>query len=263
MRLPQSIFYLFAFIATIQAIALPAAFSSIAEAGKELYKRKGGGGGGGKGGGGGVSSGSSSSGSRSGSSSSSSSSSGSGGRSSGLGSSTSNTGGRTVSGSGARPAYGGSYAGGAAVPYRAGSTARGGIAPYFIGGAALGVLPGLWLYGAYAYPYGHAYPYHNDTTNRNETANVTCLCGQYSTCGCDNNTEYSYLSAVANNYSISRVTDINGTTLVINGTLENGTTASGGTETLDSAAGSMKQQILEMSGWWMVLAGVTYTMWFM
>lgn len=258
MRLSQTIYYLFALIATIQAIALPAAFSSIAEAGKELYKRKGGGGGGGKGGGGGGSS----SGGRSGGGSSS----GGSGGGRGLGSSSSSTGGRTVSGSGPRPQYGNSYAGGAAVPYSAGSRGRGGvgIAPIFLGGAALGLLPGLWLYGAYAYPYGHAYRYHNDTSNRNETANVTCLCGQYAECGCDNNTEYSYLTAVANNQTISRVQNVNGTeTLVINGTLPNGTTAAGGTESADSAAGSLKQQLLEMSGWWMVVAGVTYTMWFM
>lgn len=269
MRLPQTLFYLFAFITTIHALALPAAFSSIADAGKELYKRKGGGGGGGKGGGGGFSSGgggrSGSGGSRGGGGGTPSGS-GTGGRN--LGSSQSNVGGRTVGGSGPRPAYGNNYAGGATVPYRSGTRARGGVgpAPFLLGGAALGFLPGIWLYGAYAYPYGHAYPYHNDTSDRNETSEINCLCGEFQSCGCDNNTDFGYLTQVANNDSIAAK---NGSILVINGTLPNGTTAAGGDEPSDgtqsagSAAGSLKQQALEMSGWWMVIAGVTYTIWFM
>lgn len=273
MRVPQhAFFWLLAFITMIHALALPASFDSISEAGKELWKRKGGGGGGGKGGGGGSSSSSGSSGGSrgSGSSSSSSGSSGSSGsRGSGtggapLGSSSSNTGGRTQGGSGVKPSYaGGAYAGGASVPYTAGARSRGGVAPYLLGGAALGVFPGLWLYGAYAYPYGHPFTYHNDSSNRNETRNVTCLCQQYSECGCDNNTDTTYLNSVANNDTVSRVAN---DTLYINGTLPNGTTADGGSESASgstSAAGSLKQQMLETSGWWIILAGVGYTMWFM
>ena len=107
--------------------------------------------------------------------------------------------------------------------------------------------------------------YHNDTTDRNDTRPVNCVCAQYSECGCDNNNDTSYINSVANNNTISRVADANGTsTLFVNGTLPNGTTAAGGSDsTSASAAGSFRQGLLEMSGWWVVIAGVGYTMWFM
>lgn len=89
---------------------------------------------------------------------------------------------------------------------------------------------------------------------------MQCECAQYSECGCDANNDTSYIDSVANNASMAKVADVNGTqTLVINGTLPNGTTASGGT----SAAGSFRQGLLEMSGWWVVVAGVVYSVWFM
>jgi hypothetical protein len=255
MKLNQALYFLLTFVTTIHALALPTSFESLAESSKELFKRKGGGGGGGKGGGGGSSSSSSSS-SRGGSSSSSSS-------SSGLTSSSSNRGGATSAGSGVRPSYGGGayYGGGARQPYNSGGRSPGGINPVFLGVGALAFFPGIWLYGAYMYPYGHPYTYHNTTSNRNETHPVQCYCGEYQECGCDNNTDSSYLNSVANNNTVSRVVNVNGTdTLVVNGTLPNGTTAAGGT---DSAAGSLRQGLLEMSGWWVVVAGVAYTMWFM
>jgi len=260
MRLPQALLFLLAFVTTIHALALPASFNELAESSKEIFKRKGGGGGGGKGGGGGSSS---SSGSRGGSGSSSSSSSSGSSSSSRLGSSTSNTGGSTKAGTGVAPSYGGGryYGGGAAVPYTAGRRSPGGVAPYFLAGSALAFFPGVWLYGAYAYGYGHPYTYHNTTNNQNETRPVQCLCAQYSECGCDNNTDTSYVDSVANNKTVSRVANVNGTdTLLINGTLPNGTTAAGGTA---NAAGSLRQELLEMSGWWVVVAGVGYTMWLM
>jgi len=265
MKLTQAIFWLLAFVTTIHALALPASFDSLTEAGKELFKRKGGGGGGGKGGGGSSSSsssGSSSHGSSSSSSgSSSSSSSGGSGSKGGLTSSSSNTGGATSKGSGVQPSYGGGhyYGGGAATPYSAGRPSPGGVAPHFLAGSALGFFPGIWLYGAYAYPYGHPYTYHNDTSNQNETHPVECLCGKYQECGCDSNNDTSYINSVANNNTVSRVANVNGTdTLLINGTLANGTTAAGA-----SAAGSLRHSLLETSGWWVVVAGVSYTMWFM
>ncbi|KAK4541901.1 hypothetical protein LTR36_007265 [Oleoguttula mirabilis] len=252
MKLPQTLLFLLAFVTTIHALALPTTFTDFAKHSKDLFKRKGGGGGGGKGGG---FSSSSSSGSKGGSSSSSSS-------SSSRGSSTSNTGGQTKAGTGVTPSYGTGgryYGGGASVPYTAGSRSASGIAPYFLAGTALAVFPGIWLYGAYAYPYSHPYTYHNTTSNSNKTHPVNCLCGRYSECGCDNNNDTSYLDSVANNNTISRVANVNGTdTLLVNGTLANGTTAAGGT---DSAAGSMRQGVLEMSGWWVVVAGVAYTVW--
>ncbi|KAK3112646.1 hypothetical protein LTR53_010869 [Teratosphaeriaceae sp. CCFEE 6253] len=226
MKIPQVLLFLLGFITTVHALALPSALDTIADASKEIFKRKGGGGG--KGG-------------SSSSSGSSTSSGGSSSRGSGASSSTSNSGGRTSSGSGGR--------------------SPGGVAPYLLAGGALAFFPGIWLYGAYAYPYNHAYLYHNNTNNQNETRPVQCYCAQYAECGCDNNTDSSYLNEVANNKTVSRVAIVNGTeTLLINGTLENGTTAAGGT---DSAAGSLRQGLAEMSGWWVVLAGAGYTMWLM
>ncbi|KAK0253407.1 hypothetical protein B0A54_06494 [Friedmanniomyces endolithicus] len=251
MKIPQKLLLLLGIITTIHALALPASLARIAETSKDLFKRKGGGGGRG-------SSGSSIS---SGSSSSSSS-----GSRSGISSTTSNTGGRTTSGSGITPSYGGGryYGGGASAPYSAGSRSPGGVAPYLLAGSALAFFSGAWLYGAYAYPYHGAYTYHNDTGNRNETRPVQCFCGRYAECGCDNNADSSYLSSVANNATVSRVADVNGTsTLLINGTLENGTTASGGS---DSAAGSLRLGVVEKgssSGWWLIYSLLMYAVWFL
>lgn len=149
------------------------------------------------------------------------------------------------------------------MPYRSGGRSPGGVAPYFLGAGALAFFPGIWLYGAYAYPYGY-HSYHNNTSNRNESLPVQCLCDAYSSCGCDNNTDSSYYTGVANNGTVSRVADVNGTrTLVVNGTLPNGTTASGGVDDTSSAAGSAMQSLLETSGWWVVVAGATYTAYFL
>jgi len=213
---------------------------------KDLFKRKGGGGGG-KGGG------SSSSSSSSGGSSSSSSGSSRG----------SNAGGATSAGSGVRPAYGGGkyYGGGAAVPYTAGSKSPKGIAPVAIlGVGALAFFPGLWLYGAYMYPYGHNYNFYNSTTRRNQTKPVRCLFQQYSVCGCDDNEDDSYLSGIigngstaALNQTLVRAATVNGTdTLFLNGTLPNGTTASGGTDST-SAAGLNSRSVENMG--WLVMGG--------
>ncbi|MCJ1301287.1 hypothetical protein MMC08_004086 [Hypocenomyce scalaris] len=237
-----------------------------------LEKRRGGGGssGGGGRGGGSSSSGSSSSGSSSSGSSSSGSSSGSSGASSsgaGAGSS-----GRTSSTSSVRPSYGGGkyYGGGATTAYSAGARSPLGITPYLIGGAALGIFPGLWLYGAYAYPYSHSYSFVNRTdTNSsnpngvNETLPVTCLCQEYSACGCDDNGNTTYVgsllgngSAADMNSSLVTVSPVNGTkTVVINGTLPNGTT------TTSAAGPGVKQTLLESSGFWLVGAIVGYTVW--
>jgi hypothetical protein len=66
------------------------------------------------------------------------------------------------------------------------------------------------------------------------------------------------VNGIANNQTVSRVADVNGTsTLVINGTLDNDTTST------TSGAATFKQGLVEMSGIWIVVAGVAYTMWFM
>ena len=217
-----------------------------------LEKRKGGGGG--KGGS-----------SSSGSSSSGSSSSGSSGSSSGSSSSGS---GAKGSGSGVTPSYGGGrfYGGGATTPYRSGSRSPLGVAPLLFLAPAL-AFGGLWAYGAYAYPYSHPYSFRNQSSNNttNTTLPVQCLCAQYSDCGCDDNNDTSYLSSLVGNGSASdmnstlaRVANVNGTqTLLINGTLPNGTTADGTTTTTSGA-----QAYAELSGWWMMVGIVTYTVWF-
>ncbi|KAF2091310.1 hypothetical protein K490DRAFT_62633 [Saccharata proteae CBS 121410] len=245
--------------------------------GPALEKRKGGGGHASSGGGGrSGSSGSSGSGSsgRTGSSGSSgSSSSGKGGSTS----SSSNTGGRTSSGSGRTPSYGSGgryYSGGASVPYSAGKRSpSASIAPILIGGAALAFLPALWLsssYGAYNYHYPNPYTFHNssaganNTDNGNTTLPIDCFCGRFSTCGCDANNDTSYYQSLvgngsydALNKSVVDVATVNGTkTLLINGELPNGTTASGGT-----SAGS-PSVMLQGMGWWSVVAVVCATIWF-
>jgi hypothetical protein len=222
---------------------------------EELWKRKGGGGGGGKGGGsGGSSSGGSSGGSSSGGS----------GSGKGAGSSSSSTGGRTTTGSGVTPSYGrGYYGGGASVPYTAGARSASGIYPIlFLSVGAFAVFPALWLYGVYSYPYVHPYEFYNATVNANQTKPVNCLCEQYSECGCDENGDNSQLVQLVGNGSydalnktIITVADINGTsTILINGTLPNGTTAAGGTTDPYSAASSIK-----LSGYWLMVALVGCT----
>lgn len=206
---------------------------------------------------------------------------GGGGKSSGGGTpsnakSNSNSGGRTVSGSGVTPGYGGGryYGGGATVPYSAGQRSPLGLAPFLILPiAALAIFPGLWLYGIYSYPYTHPYTFVNQTAVNstypngvNQTRPIICLCQEYSVCGCDDNTDTQYLGDLIGNGSYAglnktlvTVAEVNGTTtIVINGTLPNGTTASGGT---DSAAPRVR--MLEFSGWWMMIAVVLCTVSFL
>jgi hypothetical protein len=238
MKVQQTLLYLLGFVTTIQALAMPAAFNNLVDSSSELYKRKGGGGG------------------RSGGGSSSSSSSGSssGGRTSGS----------TSSGSGTPRSYGGGsrYAGGAAQPYRAGGTPSGwrGPAPLLLGVGALALFPGLWLAGAYSYRYNDDRPvtYYNETSGQNETRRVQCLCAENAECGCDDTDDQSYLNEVANDKAVSSVRN---NTLYINGTLEEGTTAPGTSSS--AAGGSLTQTLLEASGYWPIVAGVAYTMWFL
>ncbi|OHW93285.1 hypothetical protein CSPAE12_08234 [Colletotrichum incanum] len=258
---------------------------------EKLWKRKGGGGGGGGRGGssggsrsgggsrtggssGGSRSGGSSSGSGSGSSSSNGGSGSGGSRSggSGGGSSTSrggardNAGGATRSGSGPAPAYGGGkyYGGGAAVPYRAGA-ARGSMVPFFlVGGAALAFWPGLWLTGAHMYPYSHPYRYYNETARENQTKAVLCGCAESLPCGCEENNATDYMNSLlgngsynALNKSVVNIGEVNGTeTILINGTLPNGTTAAGGDEEIGSVA---FRTAVETLGFWPVAVVVLAT----
>ncbi|KAK0653883.1 hypothetical protein DIS24_g5590 [Lasiodiplodia hormozganensis] len=234
---------------------------------KALEKRKGGGG---RGGGSSSSSSSSSSGSGGRSSSGSSSSS-----SSGRTSSSSNAGGRTSSGSGVRPAYGGGayYGGGSSVPYTAGRASPRGINPFLFPVAALAFLPAAWLaasaYGAYGYHYTHPYIFRNTSDSNNNGTNTTlpveCYCQQYTVCGCDDNNDTAYYDSLvgngsydALNKSLVTVARVNGSdTLVINGVLPNGTTASGGS---DSAA---PPALAKFGGWWAFITLAVYAVCFL
>ncbi|KAG9229567.1 hypothetical protein BJ875DRAFT_445835 [Amylocarpus encephaloides] len=84
------------------------------------------------------------------------------------------------------------------------------------------------------------------TTGANESKPVVCVCAAYSVCGCDDQGDYSFLDPIIGdgtwatlNHTLVDVADVNGTSsIILNGTLPNGTTASGGTEDATSAASS-------------------------
>lgn len=85
----------------------------------------------------------------------------------------------------------------------------------------------------------------------------------YAVCGCDDNGNTTFLDTIigdgtysALNQTLVDVADINGTsTIVLNGTLPNGTTASGGTEDAYSAAIKLGQ----LHGYWVMVAIVAAT----
>lgn len=181
-------------------------------------------------------------------------------------SSQSNVGGRTREGSGTPPSYGGRYVGGATVPYTAGqrSPTRG-YTPFLLPATALAFFPALWLYPVYAYPYYGFGGYHwLDNDGRNRTANVTCLCQQYSVCGCDPDPDGSNTvlaqqltngsgSGAPVNTTQVKVVDFgpSNTTAYINGTLDNGTTASGGTDPSNENEISAAVQLMaDFGGYW-------------
>lgn len=188
----------------------------------------------------------------------------------GRGSPTSNSGGRTTTGSGPRPSYGGGryYGGGSVVPYQAGARSPLGIAPFFLIGAALAFWPIVFLHGAYIYPFSHPYTYFNVTTGQNETKPVNCLCAAFQVCGCDDNEDPAWISSLIGDGSYAQLNKtlinpvlINGTSSIfIDGTLPNGTTAPGGTEDPllppSTNAGAGMGRILEAVGFWPVVAAV-------
>lgn len=243
MKTPQVILLLLTLITSIHALTIPTSF----EDASHLFKRKGGGGGGGRGGGG-FSSGSSGGGSR-----------GSGSTSSGGSRGGSRSGG--VAGVGPQPrtyAGGSYYGGGAATPYRSGSRSPGGVSPFLIGGAGVGFLgAGALAYGAYYYyPYHGYYAYHNNSANENQTRPVDCYCGRYAQCGCDSRNETDYVNSVANNQSVARVADVNGTdTLLINGTLPNGTTVA---QAGESKAALLSSGLGQIGGWAVIGGAVAW-----
>jgi len=218
------------------ALSLDIVQRSPIDPGQTLEKRKGGGGGGKGGGGGGGSS--------------------SGGKGGGTSSGGGGGGTRSPS-SGVTPSYGGGryYGGGSSSAYRAGGLSPSGIRPLgLLPIAGIGFFAGLWLYPVFFYPYSHTHSYYNTTTNRNDTAPVLCLCQQYSDCGCDDDGNSTFLDSVlvngrAANSSLVQINPVNGTTtIVLNGTLPNGTV-------LDSGAMAMGVNPIMSTVSWLLLFG--------
>jgi hypothetical protein len=100
-------------------------------------------------------------------------------------------------------------------------------------------------------------------SGQNETKPITCLCAQYLVCGCDDNGDVSFLNALIGdgdynklNKTLINVADINGTsTIIINGTLPNGTTAPGGVD--DSAAANIR--VISLTGYLVMVVMVGFT----
>ncbi|KAI9805809.1 MAG: hypothetical protein M1825_000423 [Sarcosagium campestre] len=206
-------------------------------------------------------------------------------------------GGRTKSGSGVTPRFGGGrfYGGGASAPYTAGRRSPKGISPFVLPGVALGIFSGIWLYSAFAYPYNNPYYFRNTSRfarNRTLTGTppikfirrqdeegvvvelpVLCLCQEYSVCGCDDNDDTEFLTSLLPNgtdgtglnETLAQVSDVNGTTtLVLNGTLPNGTTAPGGTEdpnATEDPSGAAAGTVRAFGGYWVMAAIVMASVW--
>jgi hypothetical protein len=171
------------------------------------------------------------------------------------GSSSSSTGGATRQGSGVQPSFPGArYAGGSKTPYASGARSPLGLTPVFLGagvGGALALYPGLWLHGAYLYPYSHPYTFVNRSAanatapqGANETKPVVCMCAAREECGCEDESGDTQVldSLVGNgsyealNKTLVNVAVVNGSsTILLNGTLANGTTVSGGQEDANKA----------------------------
>lgn len=179
------------------------------------------------------------------------------------------------SSSSVRPSYGGGkyYGGGATSSYTAGRRSPLGILPLGLGlvTAAL-IFPGIWLYGVYSYPYTNGYRFRNSTRNRTTTKRqeqevvlpVTCLCQYYNACGCDDNGNTTFLDSIIGdgtnlNSSLVHIGPVNGTqTIVLNGTLPNGTDTTEDSPTSGSSSrglnpsGIIGHRFLEISGIWAI-----------
>lgn len=141
------------------------------------------------------------------------------------------------------------------MSYSAGGRSPGGIAPTpLLAGGALGFGAGaLFLYGAYSYPYSHPYYYVDPNTHRNDSLPVDCLCSPYNPCGCDDTNNQTLVTQMLQNSSVANVTTVNGTkTVVINGTLPNGTS---------SAGASLRQGTMDVTGYWVMASIVAAIVW--
>lgn len=194
--------------------------------------------------------------------------------------STSSSGGSTSAGSGPARSFGGGryYGGGATVPYTAGAKSQKGLVAGALIGTALifAIMPGIWLWSVYPYHYNNPYRFYNQSavnntnsnskraTGANETLPVTCLCQEFSVCGCDENDDQTYLNDLIGNGSydalnktLVTVSDVDGIkTLVLNGTLPNGTTAPGGTD--DDEGAAVRLAMGKYTGYWAMALIVLY-----
>jgi hypothetical protein len=135
--------------------------------------------------------------------------------------------------------------------------------------AALLLFPGIWLWSVFPYYYHNPYTFLNRTVENatqglNQTLPVVCLCQEFSVCGCDDNNNVTFFDSLIGNGSYAAlnktlvtVSEVNGSrTLVINGTLPNGTTAAGG-----SSAAPMRPA--QFSGYLVMVALVIYSVTFL
>lgn len=131
------------------------------------------------------------------------------------------------------------------------------------------------------YRYDDEYRYYNETSEKDESRPVICGCAEYSVCGCDDNNDTAYYDELigngswqAMNKSIVNVAEVNGTmTILINGTLPNGTTVpeeeasadddSSSQNTQDSSnaesIGAGMRSLIEALGFWPAIAAVMAT----
>ncbi|KAL0929453.1 uncharacterized protein CTRU02_215619 [Colletotrichum truncatum] len=168
-----------------------------------------------------------------------------------------NSGGSTKTGSGPAPAYGRGryYGGGASIPYKAGD-ARGGITAVLLVGSAVAFWPGLWMS---IYVYDHTpYLFYNASIHEYQKKPVLCGCAEHQPCGCDYNNSTEYINSILGdgsynglNKSVVNIADYMGeSTILINGTLPNGTTAAGGNDEVGSNAIRLAARSLRLA--WVV-----------
>ena len=156
------------------------------------------------------------------------------------------------------------------MPYTAGKKSPSGLPATFVGLAAVrAAFPGPWLFGAYYYHYRITFA-NRTLTNKthssgvNQTRTLGCLCQKYQVCGCDQNDDSRYVDDLigtgaygALNHSLITVTKFKGApTILVNGSLPNGTTAAGW------ATGN-RQALLEHASWGVVAGVLMYTVCFM
>lgn len=124
-------------------------------------------------------------------------------------------------------------------------------------------LGGVWLYHVYSYPYNKPWTFYNVTTDSNQTKPVNCLCQEYSECGCDENDNAQFQADILGNgsyaglnKSVVSVADVDGkSTIILNGTLPNGTTDGESSENSDGF--SISHSLMQGGGYWALAAFVS------